>query len=207
MANPYVTSGLPGTFKLTGSGAKEGTTRKNAINQALQIDSGLFDGTVAWGGQPIVESVSDGLTGNVLTLASTIASITGWSTFDGANHLLLTQSTIGLYQDNMTMQFYRKGCGALLWVKIDDDLAASVLTGSVIQNLGYDFTNYKIAAYSSGTALPVRIEAVSIAGTSTINTLVSYNATTGNAEWSTEGCANTAAGSPVYDSSLALIRV
>lgn len=207
MANPYVTSGVPGTFKLTGSGAKEGTSRKNAVNQALQIDSGLFSGTVAWGGQPIVESVSTELTGNVITLASTIASITGWSTFDGANHPVMDQGTIGLYQDDMTINFYRKGAGTLLWVKIDDDLVESVIGGSVTQNLGYDFTNYKIAAYVSGTALPVRIEAVSVAGTSTINTLVSYNATTGNAEWSTEGCANTAAGSPVYDSSLALIRV
>ena len=47
MANPYVTSGVPGTFKLTGSGAKEGTSRKNAVNQALQIDSGLFAGSVS----------------------------------------------------------------------------------------------------------------------------------------------------------------
>jgi hypothetical protein len=211
MSSPYDLKDLSGSFTLTSKGAVQGFSQQDPF-QGSRLMSGIFTGAtatqVAWGGLPVKTEVPLSPLGSVTKLATTHATILAWSTFDGADHLILNQQSIGLYRDGMTMNYYEKGSSVCIWVMCDDSFAATLATAGSLTNTAasWDFTNSRLIAYDSTNTLPVTIERVSLATAGATNRLVSYNASTLNAQWSGTGCADTNA--PLADdTSLALIRI
>lgn len=212
----YLQTGFTGTFSLSSTGLIQGFSQKSPT-QNNKLEAGVFSPASAseqiWAGTPVqifIPAPSGGIpnfAGPALKQSDTNAHIMGWSTYDGADYLPISQqSNAPLYGSGMSMQFYRNGVGVVVYVPIDDTLAATLLNGSTLENVqvSWDFTNKKIITYNSGIgALAAQIVGISTSN----NELVSYNATTGNAVWASQGTADSSAGSPVVYSSIAAILI
>jgi hypothetical protein len=141
-----------------------------------------------WGGLPIQEfSPAATSQPGTNTLGSTIlqatgsANPTGISVFNQAFAGITTpQSTAPLYSPGMSVNFYRFGSGARIPLVLNP--ASLSIEGELISTTVYwDYTNNWLTTTQPGTqaALPVKVLNVSTVG----NKVVSYNGTTGNANW------------------------
>lgn len=180
----YATTHLSGSFIPHATGAKEGTSVQHP-NQAQQPDSGVFVGATAtqkaWGGLPVSVEISAKPGEARVRLATDYATAQAWLTFDGADHLFQDGESIGLYEDGESALFYRGKSNIEIWVKIDDTLAATLLTGANYWNtaVSWDFTNNQIIAFDTTALSNVEITGISM----TNNEVVDFDSGTNTAQW------------------------
>ncbi|OYV49198.1 MAG: hypothetical protein B7X10_02125 [Burkholderiales bacterium 21-58-4] len=185
--NPMLTTVAASSFTVSTDGYVQGTVFDDP-GLRYQIRGGFVANTVTqpvWGGLPLSVAIpanSSGI-GPSLTLATTIANITGWSVFNQANNMILTPgpnvpvSTIG-----MGVNFIEPGCGLRLAVKCSTSLLSALPGEAQNTQVQWDFTNNQLEAYVSGTALPVVVEFVS-----STSKVVVYNSGTGAVTWDDAG--------------------
>ena len=164
---PMATTNAYGLFNTNSAGFTQGDAVDDPAVK-FYLAGGILSTsatTPIWGGVPIIESIP-----------------TGICVFNQAYQGITTpQSTAPLYSPGMSIAFYRFGSGARIPMVCDSSIIA--LDGSsIVETVYYNYTtNLLTTTQPSGqAALPVKILKVSPAGT---NKSVSYNGTTGNANW------------------------
>lgn len=96
-----------------------------------------------------------------LVLATTVATLTGFTVGNRFyNGVVTPGSNVPFAAAGNSISFAALGSGARIAVQCDPTLANSLSGGAVNQQVAWDFTNQKLVAYTSGTALPVTIEAL-----------------------------------------------
>lgn len=188
--NPLPTINFAGQFAVQSDGFVQGLAMDDpAVRNFLaggQVGSGVT--TPMWGGEAITETLPAAVPqdqGNNITLATTYANLTGFTVFNqGGAGLVSAQSQVPLFSAGMGINFYRMGSGARIVVACSSGLAAALLSGAVVQQVSWDFTNQVLVAFST-TALACKILDVN-SGNSKV---VSYNSGTGFATWNGSGSA------------------
>jgi len=185
--NPTLTTNALGSFSIQSNGLVQGFA-----NDDPSIRNALAGGTVSssetvpmWGGIAIYENIPANTTnaGGKIGRATSLTNLTGFSVFNQAYAGLQTaQSPVPLFATNATLNFYRLGSGARIAVKVDPALV-SLEGGLITQQVQWDYTNQKLIAYTTGTALPVKVLKIFSSNCKT----VSYDAGTGFATWDNNG--------------------
>lgn len=164
--NYLPTTNAAGAFAVTSDGAVQGTFMADpAVRFALA--SGILATTETlpmWGGVALSESVpyplgatggpfpSDTL-GPSIARATAIANLTSFSVFDQAWNMANTpQSPVPLAGSGMSVNLFRLGSGARIWVAADPGLA-SLEGGLINANVSWDFNDSILQEYvaSGGT--------------------------------------------------------
>jgi hypothetical protein len=197
--NPMLTTNAKGLFNVNSTGFTQGDALDDPAVK-FQLASGFIKSTETlpmWGGLPIFENIvlqtttpSSGVLNGAIGRATTIANSTGICVFNQAFQGITTpQSTAPQYTSGMTVNFYRFGSLARIPMRLDPALVS--LDGSLITtDVIYDFTNNWLTAWVSGAVFPVNILKISTTG----NKTVSYDSTTGFANW-------------VYNEYVALVQI
>ncbi len=187
--NPTATTVFAGGFVATAFGSYPGVYVEDPATR-YQLAGGVLASSETlpmWGGVAITESIpTTGFSqlGSTITRATAIANHTGFAVFNQNGAAITSpQSIVPLTLTGSQVNFFRFGSLARVWLPIDPALV-SLDGGIVSPQLAWDYTNQKIIAYTSGTALPVKI--LSIQTTGAFN--VSYAA--GSATWNSTGVAN-----------------
>lgn len=186
--NPYLTTNPGGLFDVETNGLTQGFTWDNPSTY-MYLEGGRYSSSATAqlvGGMPIVEDVanenSNGL-GQTISLATSNAAITGFSTFD-RNYAApqVPGSAVPLVYPGGSAMYYRLGRGARLAVQVSAALASALGGGSSIQQVSWNFTTNMLDVYDSATgALPVKI----ISGVNSNSKIVSYDSTTQTYSWTT----------------------
>jgi hypothetical protein len=188
--NPYATQNFLGSFSVTSDGFIQGSSMDDPNTRYF-----LSGGTVAttetipmWGGLPIQESIplsnSDGALGGAINRATTNAGITGFTVFDqGFSMVSTTSSTAPSAGAGNGINFYRLGTGRRIPLQIDPALV-SLDGGLITQQVSWDYTANRIVAYTSGTALPVKILNIN-----TNSLIITYDSVNNYVNWTTGACA------------------
>lgn len=165
--NPILTNNAAGTFGTSWTGGVAGTFLDDPA-----IRNELAGGTVAttetnpmWGGLAISEVIAgaantnDVALGGQLTRATSVAApsgsqqaagpITGFTVFNQAHNMVSTpQSPVPLAAAGMSVNFFRLGSGARLWVPCSANLVNS--EGSLISSqFSWDFTAQELVPYNA----------------------------------------------------------
>jgi len=189
---PMATTNAQGLFNTNSAGFTQGDAQDDpAVKFALA--GGVLSTsatTPIWGGIPISELIPSAAAqpgtntlGSTVIQASSVANSTGICVYNQAFGGITTpQSSAPLFSPGMSVNFYRFGSGARIPLPIDPALV-SLDGGLVSQPVAWDFSTNQIVAYVSGAAFPVKILQISTVG----NKLVSYDGTSGNANWSNTG--------------------
>lgn len=163
--NPYVTTNAPGSFSVDSAGFISGTMLDNPPD-LYRIAGGILANTELlpmWGGIAISEYIP-GPAGapnpdlslgsvigraTVLGAAGTVGSISGFSIFNQAHHMVTSpQSPVPTVGNGNSVNFLRLGCGARLAVPILPGLVS--LDGSIVtQPVSWDFANQQITTYQA----------------------------------------------------------
>jgi len=194
--NPMATTNAANLFNVNSAGFTQGDAQDDpAVKFALA--GGVLSALAAtpiWGGIPICELIpAAAAQPGTDTMGSTVIQANGGATptlpangicvFNQAFGGITTpQSNAPLYSPGMSVNFYRFGSGARIPLVCDSTIVA--LDGSpVVETVYWNFsTNQLTATQPTGqAAFPVKILKVSTSG----NKSVSYNGTTGNANWIT----------------------
>lgn len=159
--NPMAVQNAPGFFGVQSDGFTQGIALDDpAVRYQLAGGQVASTETVSmWGGLGITESViaSNGNTaagsfGNLLTRASSVANITGFTVFNqGHNAINWPENQVPVAGTNMTMNFYRLGSLARIPLAADPSLVASLATGSIVQQVTWDTNNQRLVAYDAST--------------------------------------------------------
>ena len=186
--NPYLTTNPGGLFDVDTNGFSQGFTWDNPSTY-MYLEGGRFNpsSTVPMiGGVPIVENVAaenaNGQ-GPTIDIATTNASITGFSTFD-RNYAApqVPGSQVPLVYAGGSAMFYRLNRGARIALQVSAALAAALGGGSSIQQVSWNFTTNMLDVYNATTgALPVKI----VSGVNSNSKIVAYDSTTQTYSWST----------------------
>jgi hypothetical protein len=185
---PMATTNANGLFNTNSQGYTQGDAQDDpAVKFAL---AGGYLGssvtTPVWGGMPITEEippVSSPL-GSTIVNATDLsgAASTGILVYNQAfNGITTPQSTAPLFSAGMTVNFYRFGSGARIPLPCDSTVV-SLDGSSIAETVYWNYSTNILTAtqpVSGQAALPVKIIRVSTSG----NKVVSYNGTTGNANW------------------------
>lgn len=187
--NPAVQTNVSGFFSVDTTGQYQGVVLDDP-GLRYQIAGGIVDSgasTPMWGGiavtakTPTPSSNAPQL-GQVLSLATTVATTDGFTVYNQGTAMIMTpQSRAPLSPAGGAINYVQLGCGLRLCVACDSSLATSLEGESISTQVQWDYTNQKLIAYSSGTALPVKIERVFTDG----GFIVNYASGTGFANWTT----------------------
>ena len=183
--NPMQTTNATGLFNVNSSGYTQGDAQDDPYIK-MQLCGGVLSSAATvplWGGLPIQEFIpAAGVNalGSTILQSTAIANITGFSVMNQAfGGIVSAQSTVPLFTPGQSVNFYRLGSGARIPLRINPALISA--DGSLITTqFAWDFTNQWLTTYVSGTAMPVRVLAISPAGG---NKTVSYSSVTGFANW------------------------
>lgn len=151
------TNGL-GSFFIQSEGLMQGTIFDDpAVRFYLSTGSLASTETLPmWGGVAITENISSTVPptlGGSIARASTVANITGFSTYNQATSWIVTpQSEAPSASGGMTIPFFRLGSQARLAVACDPSLAATLQSGAINQQVSWDFNNQRLQAYDAATA-------------------------------------------------------
>lgn len=184
--NPQLTTSPANSFLATTLGYIQGTFLDDPSTYP-KIKSGLIASTVTspiWGGMAITENVpapGSETYGENLVLATDVATTTGFTVFNQAyNGVITPGNSVPQSSAGMTTNYFGLGSDARIAVQCDSTLAAALDSGAVNQQVLWDYTNQKLIAYTSGTALPVRVLSVN-----TNSVIVNYNSGTGALTYTT----------------------
>ena len=160
------TTNAANTFTVTSNGGMQGTFMADPAAR-FALAGGLVSQTATrpmWGGMGITEDIpypfgtSGGpypaapLGGNIVEATAT-TNLTGFTVFDQAWNMVNSPvSTVPLAGSGMSVNFFRLGSGARLWVACDPGLA-SLEGGAINQNVSWDFNDQMLQEYvaSGGT--------------------------------------------------------
>ena len=196
--NPLQTTNAAGTFNIESTGFIQGTTMDApAIRNRLKGGVLATTETLAmYGGVAITESIPTGYVsgssagpkslGPFIQRATAITGgslpITGFCVFDQAHHMVATPaSPVPTAQAGMSVNYYELGTGARIALQIDPGLI-TLQGGLITQQVSWDFTLQRIVAYTTGTALPIKI--LEIAPTNCMTVLLDGF---GNGTWNRNG--------------------
>ena len=186
--NPYLTTNPGGLFDVDTNGFVQGFTWDNPSTY-MYLEGGIFNPSSTApmiGGIPIVENVAsenNNGRGQTIDVATTNASITGFSTFD-RNYAApqVPGSSVPLVYAGGSAMFYRLNRGARIALQCTSALATALGGGSSLQQVSWNFTSNMLDVYDSTTgALPVKI----VSGVNSNSKIVSYDSTTQTYSWST----------------------
>lgn len=187
--NPMQTTNAAGLFYAQSDGLVQGEYQFDPVSRQY-IAGGFVDSGVTqpvWGGMAITENIpvasATQAVGSDVALATAVANLTGFTVATQMHNSIVTPggNSVGTVQAGMGVQFARLGSGLRLAVQCDSALV-SLDGGAITQQVAWDFTNQKLIAYTTGTALPVKV--LNIVSNSKI---VSYSA--GVASWAVGYCA------------------
>lgn len=195
--NPYATNTPSGTFLQSTQGYVQGAIMDDTVSR-MWLAGGSLKTTETlpmWGGVPISEYISvegvspSGGPGAQIARATSQSNVTGWSTNNQINSMIVTPgNTVPLAAIGNNVGYFRTGTNARLAVAIDPALVTTISgTPAVIgsQTLYWDVTNYRITTTTTGNfALPTSVRILGISPTSKI---VSY--ASGVAAWTTGAAA------------------
>ncbi len=187
-------------FMATTSPANSFLTQTQGYTQGMLLDdpSGqnwITTGIVAstqttpiWPGLPIVETTpaSDAMGaaqgGNLITTATTIAAITGWTVINQAYNMIITNSNnVPMAAPGMSVSIMRLGSlKQRIVVPVNPADVNALLSQPINVQLQWDFTNNWLTTFSSGTALSAQLLALNAN-----SKIVSYTSGTQVANWST----------------------
>ena len=186
--NPFLTTNPGGLFDVDTNGFSQGFTWDNPSTY-MYLEGGIFNPSATVqliGGLPIVEIVASengNGRGQTIEIATTNASITGFSTFD-RNYAAVQPpgSGVPLVYPGGSAMYYRLGRGARLGLQVTSALAAALAGGSSIQQVSWNFTSNMLDVYNSTTgALPVKI----VSGVNSNSKIVTYDSTNQTYSWTT----------------------
>lgn len=172
--NPMQTTNAAGMFYTKSDGFIQGVAMDDpAARYALA--SGTLSGsekTPMWGGVPVDELVagaSSAARGTIVKRASARGGLVGFSVFNQAHNGLTTpQSPVPLYLSNMSVSFYRLGCGMRIPVKASDALVTQGNAGmSVNYPVVWNFAEDCLDVFSTVGADVATTEIVWTAPTAT----------------------------------------
>lgn len=185
--NPMLTLTGQNSFQLQSTGLIQGAYRDDPVSR-MWLVPGTVDSTVTqpvWGGIPITEltpSVAETefqTSANLVTIPTTIAGITGFTVFNRANSMIITPgNNVPIATAGMSVAMFRLGSNIRIPVQCSSTLATALAGGAINQSVAWDFTTNQLEAYSSGTALPVKVVQVSAN-----SKVVNYDSTTGAVTW------------------------
>lgn len=186
--NPMTQQAATSSFVTDTQGYIQGTYLDDPAMR-FQLASGTIASSVTqpvWGGLPITLTVpadNSPEAGPTIALASTIAGIAGWTLFNQSHNMILTPgNNVPQADAGMTINFAKPGSLLRVAVKCNSTLLNNLAGGLDNVQVAWDFTNDELTTYSSGTALPVTIEAVS-----STSQVVNYNSSTGAVTWDYAG--------------------
>ena len=181
--NPQLTTAPQNSFLLTTEGYVQGAFMDDPSSR-MYLTSGQIAASVSqpiWGGMAITENIpATNTLGSSLVLAANNAGVTGFTVFNQANNGIITPgNNVQQYGAGMTTSFFRLGSNARVAVQCSSALANALDTGSIAQQVSWDFTNQQLIPYSSSIgALPVKVLSVS-----SNSKIVSYSSSTGAVTW------------------------
>lgn len=182
--NPMQTLVATTSFLVDTDGFVQGTYFDDP-SMRFQLRGGIASSSLTqpvWGGLPVVVDVPNigaNALGPTISLATTEATIGGWTVFNQAHHMILTPgNTVPIATSGMTVQFIEPGSLLRLVVKCNATLADALSGGAQNQQVSWDFTNNELTTYSTGTALPVLVELVNLT-----SKVVNYDSSTGAVTW------------------------
>ena len=183
--NPVVTTSPQNTFLVETQGYMAGLTLDDPVSR-MWLRSGPVSSSNTqplWGGLPVeleVPALNTSHVGLNVLLATTNATITGFSVFDQAyNGVTAPGSTAPQYGSGMSIAFYDLGSRARLAVPVSSALSSAAEGGSIIQQVSWNFTTNELDVYSSTTgALNVKVLYIN----SNSQTLT-YSSTNGTLNW------------------------
>lgn len=174
--NPQLTTSPKSTFLASTQGYIQGAFLDDTTSR-MWLDAGKIASTVAtavWGAMAMTESVpapGTGNMGNPLTIATGATNLTAFTVFNQAsNGLIVPGNNVQQYTAGMSISYFRLGSNARIAVQCDPALAAALDTGTTIQAVQWDYTNQKLIAYTTGTALPVKVLSVNTNSQIVVNT-------------------------------------
>ncbi|OYY59043.1 MAG: hypothetical protein B7Y55_01145 [Polynucleobacter sp. 35-46-207] len=157
--NPQLTTSPANSFRQSTQGYYQGSFLDDPSSR-MYLSAGQIASSVTgpvYGGMAVTEGVpapgSETL-GNPLTLSTGVAGLNS-----------VQQSVAG-----MTISYFRLGSNARIAVQCDSTLAAALDSGAINQQVLWDFTNQKLIAYTTGTALPVKVLSVNTNSQIVVNT-------------------------------------
>jgi hypothetical protein len=174
-ANQYPTNQPAAPFLLETQGYIQGLALDDPTSRLWLVEGTLVStATVAlWGGLPVTEQINvtgagaDGL-GPVVSLATTQAGVTGWSTFQQMMHMTIAPNqNVPVAGPTNGLGFFRLNTQVRLAVACDPALITSITGGGdsiASQSLYWDVTNYRITLNTAGGnfALPTSIKLLSV---------------------------------------------
>lgn len=185
--NPVVTTSPQNTFLVDTQGYMAGLTIDDPISR-MHLRSGPVSSSNTqplWGGLPIqvqVPPINSSRVGHPILLATTNATINGFTVFDQAyNGVTAPGSTAPQYGSGMSIAYYVSGYQVRLAVPVSSALASSAEGGSISQQVSWNFTTNELDVYSSTTGA-LNAEVLEINSNSLTLT---YDSTTGTLNWTT----------------------
>lgn len=188
--NPVLTTNALGSFYTSSDGFVQGTTLDNPVARFF-LSQGIVSTSATapmWGGMGITDSLPSpsseaASVGHVLTLASAVANLTGFTVFDQATAMIQSaQSPVPLAAAGMAANYYRFGSGARIAVACSNAVATALEGGASNQAVYWDYTNQVLLTTGTG-ALPVKVVDVNVGNSLT----VSYSSVTGFGTWVANG--------------------
>ena len=185
--NPQLTTSPQDTFILESQGYIQGIELDNQPSR-IQMEQGSLVATATrtvFGGMMVNQLIPTGnALGNPLQIATAQENDFGFVVFSRAyNMIIIPGNSVPLSAPGMSCMYYPNGKWARIPVQCSAALATALEGGLVGQTVYWDFTN-QVLTNTGTTALPCRIKEFN-----SNSMVVSYNATTGAATWTTGTCA------------------
>lgn len=174
--NPQLTTSPANSFQQSTQGYYQGSFLDDPSSR-MYLSAGQIASSVTgpvYGGMAVTEGVpapgSETL-GNPLTLSTGVAGLTAFTVFNQSNNMIIVPgNSVQQSVAGMTISYFRLGSNARIAVQCDSTLAAALDSGAINQQVLWDFTNQKLIAYTTGTALPVKVLSVNTNSQIVVNT-------------------------------------
>ncbi len=179
-----------GSFFVTSKGYVQGTMLDDPVAR-FAIAQGIVSPSATspmWGGIGITDLTPNPGTeadaiGSVLTLATAVANLTGFTVFNQATAMIQSaQSQAPLAPAGGAINFFRFGSGARIAVACSSAVATTLENSASNTPVYWDYTNQVLLTSGTGV-LPVKVLAVNAGNSRT----VSYSSVTGFASWANNG--------------------
>lgn len=184
--NLMATTSPANSFLLQTQGYVQGVMLDDPVAQQWLV-TGVVGGSAAlWAGLPVTETNPGDVAGAdqggcVVTAASTMAGITGFSVINQAvNGVITNSNNVPMFAPGMSISLLRFGTQARIVVPVDAAAVNALLNQPINVQMAWDFANNALTTYTAGVALAAKLLAIN-----TNSKVVSYNSGTGYASWST----------------------
>ncbi len=162
--NPSITTSPQTSFQSQTRGGVVGTFMDDPTSK-MWLQQGILGGATAlYGGTPITEFVptlgSNLSMGPVIGIAASTAAVTGLAVFTQAHAMIIAPgANVPMASPGMSVNIFRLGSNARIWVKIDASGLPSTVDGDAINTqVSWNYANNCLQAYSvDSVAFPCKI--------------------------------------------------